>query len=72
MAVTTADEVFAVAVAASTPSNNRVELLFDGETVSSGKLYKILRPASGYIASGNRVLCARVSGTWVVLGMIPA
>lgn len=58
-------EPFAVAVTASAMSNYKAELLFDGETQSSGKKYRSIY--SG-ISNGTRVLCARVSGTWVILG----
>lgn len=65
-----ADEVFVIATAASTVSNYKVQLLFDGETVSSGKYYKCINTTA--LGNGSRVLCARVSGTWVVLGVIRA
>lgn len=62
--------IFRIATLASSVSNYKAELLFDGETQSSGKKYKVLYPASTYLLSGYRVLCVRVSGSWVVLGAI--
>lgn len=41
---------------------------FDGEDTASTKAYK--RIYNTTIASGDRVLCARVSGTYVVIGII--
>ena len=64
------DEVFTIATAASAVSSYKVQLKFDGETASSGKYYKVIYTSG--ISSGSRVLCARVSGTWVVLGVIRA
>ena len=45
-------------------SGNKMQLLFDGEQTASDKYYKGLATVS----VGKRVLCARVYGTYVVLG----
>lgn len=41
---------------------------FDGEDAASTKAYKRIYGLT--IATGDRVLCARVSGTYVVIGAI--
>lgn len=47
-------------------SGTKMRLQFDGEEAASEKYYRGLVTAS----VGKRVLCARVSGTYVVLGAI--
>lgn len=47
-------------------SGSKMQLLFDGEPTASDKYYRGLATVS----VGSRVLCARVSGTYVVLGEI--
>lgn len=47
-------------------SGSKMQLLFDGEKTASDKYYRGLSTVS----VGKRVLCARVSGTYVVLGEI--
>lgn len=46
--------------------NYRVK--FDGDTEASQKYYKTMDNLS--ITIGKRVLCARVSGTWIILGRL--
>lgn len=41
---------------------------FDGESIASEKIYK--RLSSYSVADGDRVLLARISGTYVILGKI--
>lgn len=49
-------------------SSGRPKLLFDGETVASGKQYPYL---SSYTpVAGDRVLLARVSSSYVILGKV--
>lgn len=62
------NEPFAIATTASSMSGYKIELLFPGETVSSGKKYQVIQTTG--MNNGVRVLCARVSGTWVVLGAL--
>ena len=57
-----------IATTASTMANYKIELLFPGETVSSGKRYQVIQTTG--MTNGVRVLCARVSGTWVVIGAL--
>lgn len=45
-------------------SGTKMQLRFDGEETPSGKYYRGI----AVCAAGKRVLCARVSGTYVVLG----
>jgi len=49
-------------------TSGRPRLTFDGETVMSTKNYPYLSPA--VFSAGERVLCARVGHTWVVLGRV--
>ena len=44
-------------------------LILDGQTTESQKLYKNLS-SSGALSQGDRVLVARISGTFVILGKI--
>lgn len=43
-------------------------LLFDGESEATTKRYKRLYSAN--LSAGYRVLCAKVSGTYVILGRV--
>ena len=60
------NDVLIVATAAGSVSSYRVKVLFPGETTASSKTYQVINTTG--VANGVRVLCARVSGTWVVLG----
>lgn len=62
------NDVFVIAEAAGSVSNYRVKVLFPGETTASGKTYQVLNTSG--VSQGVRVLCARVSGSWVVLGAL--
>ena len=66
--MTDENDVFVIAEAAGAVSSYRVKLLFPGETTASGKTYQVLNTTG--VALGVRVLCARVSGSWVVLGAL--
>lgn len=44
-------------------------LILDGQTTASQKSYKALSSA-GTLSQGNRVLVARVSGSYVIIGKI--
>lgn len=44
------------------------KIKFDGDEAASQKFYKTMGNLS--ITIGKRVLCARVSGTWIILGRI--
>lgn len=44
------------------------KIKFDGDEAASQKFYKTMDNLS--ITIGKRVLCARVSGTWIILGRI--
>lgn len=63
-------ELFRIATVVTPVANGKAKLLFDGETIISNKYYTVLYPQSNYIYSNNRVLCVRVSGSWVVIGAI--
>ena len=43
-------------------------LILPGQTAATQKTYKILRDAS--VAEGDLVLCARLSGTVVIIGAV--
>ena len=60
------NDSFVVATAAGSVSSHRVKVLFPGETTASSKTYQVIYSTG--VANGVRVLCARVSGTWVVIG----
>lgn len=65
-----AGEIFTVATCASNLSGGAVKLLLPGETTASAKYYKVLNNVG--ITNGARVICVRMSGTWVVLGSFNA
>lgn len=47
--------------------DGRYRILFDGEKAASTKSYTAIR--TGYeMLAGDRVACARVSGSWLILG----
>lgn len=48
-------------------SNYEYKIKFDGDTAESQKYYKSTQIS---ISTGSRVLCARVSGTWIIIGKI--
>lgn len=52
----------------SAVSGYTVRLLFDGEDAAGEKYYKFSKNLS--LSVGDRVLCAAVSGTWVVIAEI--
>lgn len=62
------NDVFMIAEAAGNVSSYRVKVLFPGETTASGKTYAVINTTG--ISTGARVLCARVSGTIVVIGAL--
>lgn len=62
------NDVFVIGEAAGAVSSYRVKVLFPGETTASGKTYQVLNTTG--VSNGVRVLCARVSGSWVVLGAL--
>lgn len=43
------------------------KIKFDGDTAEAQKYYKSTQIS---ISTGTRVLCARVSGTWIIIGKI--
>ena len=47
-----------------------VKLILPGQTTATQKEYKIIAGAT--VTAGDLVVCARLSGTYVVLGVIPA
>lgn len=51
-----------------TYSSSGSTLIFPGASAPTEKKYK--RLGSDSIANGSRVLCAKVSGTWIILGRI--
>ena len=65
-----AGEIFTVATCASNLSGGAVKLLLPGESTASAKYYKVLNNVG--ISNGARVICVRMSGTWVVLGAFNA
>ena len=65
-----AGEIFTVATCASNLSSGAVKLLLPGETTASAKYYKVLNTVG--ITNGARVVCVKISGTWVVLGSFNA
>ena len=48
-------------------SKYEYKIKFDGDTAEAQKYYKSTRIS---ISTGSRVLCARVSGTWIIIGKI--
>lgn len=55
---------------AGTVSESGVTLILPGQTAATAKSYKILQGVA--VAAGDMVLCARVSGTYVILGVTAA
>lgn len=47
--------------------DGRCRIKFDGEEKASGKFYLALRTGVEILA-GDRAACARVSGSWLILG----
>lgn len=66
--MTDENDVFVIGEAAGAVSSYRVRVLFPGEASASTKTYQVLNTSG--VAQGVRVLCARVSGSWVVLGAL--
>lgn len=48
-------------------SKYEYKIKFDGDTAEAQKYYKSTQMS---IPTGSRVLCARVSGTWIIIGKI--
>lgn len=48
-------------------SKYEYKIKFDGDTAEVQKYYKATQIS---ISTGTRVLCARVSGTWIIIGKI--
>ena len=48
-------------------SKYEYKIKFDGDTAEAQKYYKSTQIS---ISPGTRVLCARVSGTWIIIGKI--
>ena len=48
-------------------SKYEYKIKFDGDTAEAQKYYKSTQIS---ISTGPRVLCARVSGTWIIIGKI--
>lgn len=48
-------------------SKYEYKIKFDGDTAEAQKYYKSTQIS---IPTGARVLCARVSGTWIIIGKI--
>ena len=48
-------------------SKYEYKIKFDGDTAEAQKYYKSTQIS---ISTGARVLCARVSGTWIIIGKI--
>lgn len=48
-------------------SRYEYKIKFDGDTAEAQKYYKSTQIS---ISTGTRVLCARVSGTWIIIGKI--
>lgn len=61
--------VFRLGIVRGVVDDGRCRILFDGETEVSAKLYAVLRTGSD-LADGDRVMCARVANSWIVLGSI--
>ena len=59
---------FKLATVVSYDSTNGSTLLFDGESTATTKRYKRLYSYSG--AANHRVLVAKVSGTYIILGRV--
>lgn len=61
---------FVLATVSSVDSSG-VKLIFDGQTAASQKKYKLLKTGS-QLSANDRVICMKMSGTYVVLGAITA
>lgn len=61
------DDLF-IATVASYSSSLGVTLILPGETEPTAKRYRVA--TSSTLSTGNRVLVAKVSGTYVILGRI--
>lgn len=61
-AVTEPERVALATVAAKYADG--LSLIFDGQTAATAKHYKC--NTAGTFAAGNRVVCLRISGSWVV------
>ena len=48
-------------------SKYEYKIKFDGDTAEAQKYYKSTQIS---VSTGTRVLCARVSGTWIIIGKI--
>lgn len=57
-----------IATVADYNSSTGSTLIFDGETTATAKRYK--RISGVTFATGNRVLVAKISGTYVIIGRI--
>lgn len=62
-----AQQIFRLGTVAAvyTSGGSGITVKFDGESSASDKRFKCNTEASFY--AGQRVLCANVSGTWIVL-----
>ena len=61
-------EIFKLGTVTALFPNGNAKIKFDGESTVSQKKYSYI---STYVATINdRVLLARVSGTWIILGKI--
>lgn len=61
-------EVFRLGTVAAISSGIRARVRFDGESVASGKYYKAHKQMS--LAVGDRVLCAHVDGSYIIIAEI--
>ena len=59
---------FKLATVVSYDASNGSTLLFDGESTATTKRYKRLASWGG--AAGHRVLVAKISGTYIILGRV--
>lgn len=49
-------------------STYQYKVKFDGNSEASQKYYKSL--GGLYLSAGTRVLCLKVSGTWIIMGKV--
>lgn len=49
-------------------STYQYKVKFDGDSEASQKYYKTLGEL--YLTTGARVLCLKVSGTWIIMGKV--
>lgn len=49
-------------------STYQYKVKFDGDSEASQKYYKTL--GGLYLTTGARVLCLKVSGTWIIMGKV--